>query len=136
MMKNFKETKTYENLFNSFAGESMAHMRYHLYEEMAKKEGHEKAAKFFAQAKEEEKGHASLWFKLLNGGEVPNTLVNLKNQIQAEHEEWEDEEGSYEHMAKVAREEGYPEIAKHFEHVAGDEEGHEGELHKILDELK
>ena len=135
-MKDFKNSKTYENLLKSFAGESMAHMRYNLYEEMAKKEGYVKAAEFFNEASMEEKGHATLWFKLLNGGEVPTTEVNLKNQIQAENDEWEDKEGSYEYMAKVAIEEGYPEIAKHFEHVASDEEDHEGELHKILNELK
>ena len=134
-MKELKGTKTYENLLNSFAGESMAHLRYSLYEEVAKREGHEEAAKFFARAKEEEKGHASLWFKLLNGGSVPNTEINIKNQIQAEHDEWEDQEGSYEHMAKIAREEGFEEIAKHFEEVAQDEEGHEGNLHELLETL-
>jgi len=135
-MKDFKNSKTYENLLKAFAGESMAHMRYHLYEEVAKQEGKGRASKFFKEAKEEEKGHATLWFKLLNGGEVPTTKVNLQNQIQAENDEWEDQEGSYEHMAKIAREEGFLDIAKHFEHVASDEEGHESELHKIFDELK
>lgn len=135
-MNKIKGTKTEANLQKAFANESMAHLRYSLYEEVAKKEGHESAAKFFAEAKLEERGHASLWFKLLNGGEVPKTKTNLENQIEAENEEWSDNENSYETMAKVAREEGFEDIAAHFLEVANDEEDHEGHLHEILKQIK
>lgn len=132
----FKGSKTEENLLKSFAGESMAHLRYSLFEEVAKKEGHEDAAEFFAEAKVEERGHAKLWYSLLNGGKVPSTKENLAYQIQKENDEWTDKENSYEHFAKIAREEGFEEIAKHFEHVASDEEGHENHLHKIFKDLE
>jgi rubrerythrin len=131
-MKNFKKSKTYKNLEKSFAGESMAHLRYSLYEKVAREEGHKKAAEFFAEAKDEEKGHATLWFKLMNGGALPKTKENIKNQIEAENEEWTDNENSYETYAKIAREEGYEEIAKHFEEVASEEEGHEDHLHTLV----
>ena len=131
-----KGSKTEENLLKSFAGESMAHLRYSLYEEVAKQEGHADAEKFFAQAKQEERGHAKLWYSLLNGGKVPSTVTNLEYQIQKENDEWTDKENSYEHYAKIAREEGFEEIAKHFEHVAGDEEEHEDHLQELLDDIK
>lgn len=133
---SLKESKTEQNLFKSFAGESMAHLRYSLYEEVAKKEGNTVAAEFFAKAKEEEQGHARLWYSLLNGGTLPTTKENIEYQIQRENDEWTDKENSYEHYAKIAREEGYEEIAKHFEAVANDEEGHEEHLHKLLKTIK
>ncbi len=135
-MEKLKGTKTEENLLKSFAGESMAHLRYGLFEEVAKKEGYEKIADFFARAKAEERGHAKLWYSLLNGGKVPTTKENINYQIQKENEEWTDQENSYEFYAKVARKEGFEEIAKHFEAVAGDEEEHEDHLHDLLKLLK
>lgn len=135
-MKDLKGTKTEQNLLNSFAGESMAHLRYAMFEEVARKEGHAEAAKFFSEAKNEEAGHAKLWYSLLNGGKVPTTKVNIDYQIQKENEEWTDVENSYEHMAKVAKEEGFEDIAKHFEEVASEEEDHESHLHDLLKTLK
>ena len=135
-MKNIKGSKTEENLLKSFAGESMAHLRYSLFEEVAKSEGNNKAAQFFAQAKTEEQGHAKLWYSLLNGGSVPTTRQNLEFQIKKENDEWTNKENSYEHFAKIAKQEGFEEIAKHFLAVANDEEGHENHLQEILDSLK
>lgn len=132
----FKGSKTEQNLFKSFAGESMAHLRYSLFEEVAKAEGNKEAQDFFAKAKLEERGHAKLWYSLLNGGKVPTTKENIEYQIQREHDEWTDQENSYEHYAKVAEEEGYPEIAKFFKHVANDEEGHEDHLQDLLKTIK
>lgn len=131
-----KGSKTEQNLLKSFAGESMAHLRYSLYEEEAKREGHTEAAEFFAKAKQEEKGHAKLWYSLINGGQVPSTKENLEYQIARENDEWTDKENSYEHYSKIAEEEGFHEIAERFQAVASDEEEHEDHLQGLLDNLK
>lgn len=129
-MKSIKGTKTEQNLLKAFANESMAHLRYGLFEEQAKKEGFKEAAAFFKEAKEEERGHAKLWFELLNGGELADTASNIAQAIENENDEWTD---SYEKMAEDAQAEGFAEIAAHFKEVASEEEGHEGELHKLVE---
>ena len=110
----------------------MAHLRYSLFEEVAHKEGFTKAAEFFSEAKQEEKGHAKLWYSLLNGGQVPTTKENLEYQIQKENEEWTDKENSYTYMAEIAEKEGFADIAKHFRAVASEEEAHEDHLSELL----
>lgn len=132
-MKNIKGTKTEENLLKAFANESMAHLRYGIFEEKANEEGFAEAAAFFKEAKDEEQGHAKLWFTLLNGGQLQNTASNIEQAIQNENDEWTD---SYEKMAQDAMEEGFEEIAAHFKKVASEEEGHESELHKLLENVK
>ena len=136
LMKDFKQSKTYKNLEELFAKESMAHLRYCLYEEAAIEEGYEKAAEFFAKAKLEEKGRATLWFKLMNGGELPNTRINIKNQIEAENQEWLESENSYQIMLQVAKQESYEDIAKHFSQVAREEECHKDSLNNIIKNIK
>ncbi|MGI5841926.1 MAG: rubrerythrin family protein [Christensenellales bacterium] len=130
---DFKNSQTYKNLLNSFAGESQASMRYSIFERKANEEGLTEAAAFFKEAKEEERHHATIWYSLLFGGQIPSTKENIEIQIGYENDEWTN---SYEHMAQVAREEGFEEIAKAFEAVANEEEGHESHLHDLLKNLK
>jgi rubrerythrin len=129
---DFTKTKTYKNLQDAFSGESQASMRYAIFAAKAKEEGHKELEEFFLEASQEEKGHATLWYGLFNGGSVPTSKENVEKAIQHENEEWTD---SYEVMAKVAREEGFEDIAKHFDQVASEEEGHEGHLHDFLKNL-
>ncbi len=126
---DFKNTKTYENLQQAFSGESQASVRYAIFAKKAKQEGNKELEKFFLEASQEEQEHATLWYSLLNGGEIPTSKANVEKAIEYENEEWTD---SYEMMARVAKEEGFEHIAKHFEEVANEEEEHEGLLNDFL----
>lgn len=129
---NFKDSKTFKNLQEAFSGESQASMRYRIFAEKAKEEGNAELEEFFLEQSQEEREHATLWYSLLNGGQIPNSLENVKTAIKHENEEWTN---SYEMMARVAKEEGFEDIAKHFENVAKEEEGHEGHLHEFEKKL-
>lgn len=129
---DFYSSKTYQNLQDSFAGESQASMRYSIFAEKARQEGNKELEEFFLEQAQEERQHATLWYSLLNGGEIPTTLENVKTAIKYENDEWTN---SYEMMARLAKEEGFDEIAKHFEHIANEEEGHEGHLHEYEKKL-
>ena len=131
-MNNLKGTKTEQNLLKAFANESMASLKYEIFEEKAKQEGVKEATDFFKEAKMEERGHAKIWFELLNG-KIPSTENNIEQAIQSENDEWTD---SYENMAQVAEKEGFTDIAEQFRKVAKEEEGHEGELHTVLNKIK
>lgn len=128
-----KDSKTYENLMTAFAGESMARNKYTYFASKAKKEGYEQFAAIFEETANNEKEHAKLWFKYLNGGEVPSTIDNLKAAAEGENYEWTD---MYANFAKVAREEGYEELAYKFEGVAKIEKEHEERYLKLLSNLK
>ena len=82
-----KGSKTEENLMKAFAGESQARNKYTYYASKAKKEGYEQIAAIFTETADNEKEHAKMWFKLLNGGEVPSTIDNLKAAAQGENDE-------------------------------------------------
>ena len=109
---DLKGTKTEKNLMEAFAGESQARNKYTYFASKAKKEGYEQIAAIFQETADNEKEHAKLWFKLLHGGEVPDTLANLKDAANGENFEWTD---MYDRMAKEAREEGFNNIAFLFE---------------------
>ena len=83
-----KGTKTEKNLMEAFAGESQARNKYTYFASKAKKEGYEQIAAIFQETADNEKEHAKLWFKLLNGGEVPTTTENLKAAAEGENFEW------------------------------------------------
>ncbi len=123
-----KGTKTEENLKEAFAGESKARNKYTYYSSKAKKDGFEQIAKIFEETANNEKEHAKIWFKLLNGGEIADTLQNLKDAVESENYEWTD---MYVRFAKDAKEEGFDDIAFLFESVAQIEKMHE-ERYKIL----
>ena len=131
-MKKLKGTKTESNLMNAFAGESMARNKYTYYASKAKKEGYVQIAAIFEETANNEKEHAKLWFKLLHDG-VPETIVNLQDAANGENFEWTDMYAGY---AKVAREEGFEDIAKAFELTAAIEKEHEERYLKLLDNLK
>lgn len=124
-----KGSKTEKNLMTAFAGESEARNKYTYYASKAKKDGYEQISRLFEVTANNEKEHAKLWFKLLKGGEVPSTLVNLLDAAEGEHYEWTE---MYAEFAKTAREEGFNDIARLFEGVAKVEKEHEERYRKLL----
>ncbi len=113
----------------AFAGESQATNKYRYYASKAKKDGYVQIANIFEETANNEKEHAKLWFKLLHGGAVPGTIENLKDAAEGENYEWTD---MYAEFAKVAREEGFEDIANQFEGVAAIEKEHEERYRKLL----
>ncbi len=128
-MKDLKGTKTEKNLLEAFAGESQARNKYDYFASKAKKEGYEQIAEFFSLTAANEKEHAKLWFKLLQGGAIKGTVENLKQAAEGENFEWTD---MYERMAREADEEGFPEIAETMRGVAAIEKEHEERYLKLL----
>lgn len=131
-MKDIKGSKTEKNLEFAFAGESMARNKYDYFSSKAKKEGYVQIANIFSETALNEKEHAKLWFKLLNGGNVKETTENLLTAAQGENQEWTE---MYANMAKDAREEGFVEIAELFEGVAKIEKEHEARYRKLIDNI-
>ena len=132
-MCNVKGTKTEANLEFAFAGESKARNKYTYYASQARKEGYNQIADIFDETAGNEKEHAKLWFKLLHGGEVPETIENLLDAAAGEHEEWTE---MYAGFAVVAKEEGFENLAKTFEGVAAIEKTHEERYRKLLANIK
>ena len=128
-MKELKGTKTEANLQTAFAGESMARNKYTYYASKAKKDGYVQIGKLFEETANNEKEHAKIWFKLLHGGEMPDTPANLLDAAEGENYEWTD---MYATFAKEAREEGFDEIAFLFDGVAAIEKEHEERYRKLL----
>lgn len=128
-----KGSKTEQNLLTAFAGESQARNKYTYYASKAKKEGYEQIAAIFQETADNEKEHAELWFKYLHDGKVPTTEVNLLDAAEGENYEWTD---MYRHMAEVAREEGFKEIATKFELVGKIEKEHEERYRALLEKVK
>ena len=126
---NLQGTKTEQNLKAAFAGESEARNKYSYFASKAKKDGYEQIAAIFEETANNEKEHAKMWFKLLEGGEVKSTPENLQAAADGENYEWTD---MYAEFARVAREEGFDEIAAKFEGVAAIEKSHEERYRKLL----
>ena len=133
MGKSVKGTRTEKNLGISFAGESQARMRYTYFASAAKKEGYEQIAAIFQETADNEKEHAKMWFKLLNGGDIGTTAENLQAAADGENYEWTD---MYAEFAKTAKEEGFTHIAYLFEEVAKIEKEHEARYLKLLENVK
>jgi len=143
-MKNLKGTQTEKNLLAAFAGESQARMRYTYFSSKAKKEGYEQIAAIFLETADNEKEHAEVFFKHLQGGMVEikasypagiigTTKENLFAAAEGEKEEW----GMlYPDFAKTAEEEGFPKVAESFKEIAEVEEYHERRYRKLLDNIK
>lgn len=130
---NLKGTKTEANLQTAFAGESMARNKYTYFASKAKKDGYVQIANIFEETAANEKEHAKMWFKLLNGGEIGSTIENLEAAADGENYEWTD---MYDQFAKEAKEEGFDEIAALFEGVAAIEKEHEERYRKLLANVK
>ena len=123
-----KGSKTEKNLQEAFAGESMARNKYTYFASKAKKDGYVQISKIFEETAANEKEHAKMWYKYLNGG-IDDTAANLKAAAEGENFEWTD---MYDRMAKEAHEEGFEEIALKFELVAKIEKEHEERYRKLL----
>lgn len=143
-MASIKGTRTEKNLLHSFAGESQARNRYDFFAGVAKKEGLVQISKIFEETALQEKEHAKRFFKFLEGGAVEitasfpagvigNTLENLKAAASGEHEEWTE---AYPEFARIAREEGFPEIAVLWERVSVAEKQHEKRYNDLWKNLE
>ena len=147
-MKSLKGSKTAENLMKSFAGECQARTRYTYYSSVAKKEGYVQISNIFMETAENEKEHAKRFYKFLkndySGEQIEitagypvalydDTLKNLKAAASGENEEWTD---LYPTFAKIADEEGYPEIAAVYRHIAKVENHHEIRYNKLAKNIE
>lgn len=130
---NLSGSKTEENLKEAFIGESKARNKYTFYASKAKKEGYEIIAKIFEDTANNEKEHAKIWFKLLCGGEISDTMTNLKEASEGEHYEWTE---MYKNFAQTARDEGFNEIAFLFDTITTVEKFHNERYDKLIKELK
>ena len=128
-----KGSKTEQNLMTAFAGESQARNKYTYFASKAKKDGYVQIAKIFEETANNEKEHAKLWFKLLCGGEIPDTAENLAAAAEGENYEWTD---MYKEFAAVAKEEGFDRIAYLFSAVGEIEKAHEERYRKLLANVK
>ena len=126
-------TKTEKNLMAAFAGESQARNKYTYFASKAKKEGYEQIASIFEETALNEKEHAKMWFKLLQGGEIKSTKENLLQAAEGENYEWTD---MYAEFSKVAKEEGFDHIAYLFDEVGKIEKTHEERYRKLLDNIE
>ena len=143
-MKSIKGTKTEQNLLKAFAGESQARMRYNYFAKAAKKEGYEVISKFFTETADNEHQHAKQFFNFLEGGMVEITAMypagiigttaqNLLAAADGEQEEWLE---LYPEFARIANEEGFPEVAQKFLLVASVEKKHEERYRQLLETLE
>lgn len=130
-MANLKGSKTEANLQAAFAGESMARNKYTYYASKAKKDGYVQISKIFEETANNEKEHAKIWFKLLEG--IGSTAENLKAAAAGENYEWAD---MYATFAKEAHEEGFEDIAFLFEQVGKIEKEHEARYLKLLSNVE
>lgn len=143
MGKSLKGTKTEKNLLAAFAGESQARNRYTYFASAARKEGYEQIANIFAETAENEKEHAKVFFKYLEGGDVEitatypsgiinNTKSNLEAAAAGENLEWTT---LYANFAKTADDEGLPEVARSFEQISKVERFHESRYRKLISNI-
>ena len=143
MGKSIKGTKTEQNLLKAFAGESQARNRYTYFASVAKKAGLEQIANIFIETAENEKEHAKVFFKYLEGGEVEitatypageikDTKTNLEAAAAGENLEWTT---LYSDFSKIANDEGFPEVARSFEQISKVEEFHEARYRKLIENL-
>ena len=131
MKTKYSGTQTEKNLEAAFAGESQARNKYTYFASKAKKEGYEQIAALFLKTADNEKEHAKLWFKELEG--IGNTAQNLAEAAAGENYEWTD---MYEGFAKTAEEEGFPELAAKFRGVAAIEKRHEERYRALLNNVE
>ncbi|MBN1444890.1 MAG: rubrerythrin family protein [Candidatus Omnitrophica bacterium] len=140
MAKSLKGTETEKNLLKAFAGESQARNRYTYFASAAKKEGYEQISRIFLETAENEKEHAKVFFKYLEGGDVEiiaaypagairDTKTNLEEAADGEKMEWT---VLYQDFAGIAKKEGFPEIAVSFEQIAKVEKFHEARYRKLI----
>lgn len=143
MEKSIKGTKTEHNLLAAFAGESQARNRYTYFASAARKEGYEQIANIFVETAENEKEHAKIFFKFLEGGDatitatypagmIKDTKANLEEAAAGENLEWTT---LYADFSKTARNEDFPEVARAFEQIAKVEKFHESRYRKLINNI-
>ena len=143
MAKSVKGSKTEQNLLKAFAGESQARNRYTYFASAARKEGYEQIANIFTETAENEKEHAKVFFKYLEGGDVEitalypagaikDTKTNLEEAAAGENMEWTT---LYQDFAKTAKDEGFAEVGRSFEQIAQVERFHEARYRKLINNL-
>jgi len=143
MSKALNGSKTEKNLLAAFAGESQARNRYTYFASTARKEGLEQMANIFTETAENEKEHAKLFFKHLEGGDteitatypagmIKDTKSNLEAAAAGENMEWT---ALYQDFSKTAKDEGFPEVARTFEQIAKVERFHEARYRKLINNL-
>jgi len=143
MGKSVKGTQTEKNLLKAFAGESQARNRYTYFASAAKKEGYEQISAIFLETAENEKEHAKVFFKYLEGGDVEltaaypagiisDTKTNLEEASVGERFEWDK---LYRDFARIAEEEGFPEISRSFKEIAKVEMFHETRYRKLIENI-
>lgn len=132
MPKNLQGSKTEENLKLAYSLESQARNKYTFYADKAKKDGYEQIAALFEDTADNERAHAELWYKFFHNNAVPSTAENLADAIHGENEEWTH---FYSEFERVAREEGFDEIADLFKAVAEIEKSHEDRYKKLLNNV-
>ena len=130
-MNKYAGTQSEKNLMTAFAGESEARNKYTFFASVAKKQGFEQIAALFLKTADNEKEHAKLWFKELNG--IGDTADNLKAAAAGENYEWTD---MYDSFAKTAEEEGFPELAARFRLVGAIEKNHEERYRALLHNIE
>ena len=141
--KSIKGTRTEKNLLKAFAGESQARNRYTYFASAAKKEGYEQIANIFTETAENEKEHAKVFFKYLEGGDVEitasypagiikDTKTNLEEAAAGENMEWTI---LYSDFSLVAKSEGFPEISRSFEEIAKVERFHESRYRRLINNI-
>ena len=144
MSKTIKGTKTEKNLLKAFAGESQARNRYTYFASAARKEGFEQIANIFIETAENEKEHAKVFFKHLEGGDaeitatfpagaIKDTKTNLQEAAAGENMEWTT---IYSDFANTARDEGFPEVARSFEQIAKVEKFHESRYRRLINNIE
>jgi rubrerythrin len=144
MAKSLKGTQTEKNLLTAFAGESQARNRYTFFASAARKEGYEQIANIFTETAGNEKEHAEIFFKYLQGGDVEiiaaypagiigNTLKNLEAAANGEHQEWSE---IYKNMEAAAKKEGFADIATSYKEISEVEEAHEKRYRKLAANVK
>jgi len=142
-MKNIKGTRTEKNVLAAFAGESQARNRYTYFASQARKAGYEQIANIFIETAENEKEHAKVFFKYLQGGDaeiaaaypagvIGDTRANLEAAAAGENMEWT---AIYSDFSKIARDEGFPEIANSFDQIAKVEKFHESRYRKLINNI-
>ena len=132
MANKYAGTQTEKNLMTALAGESEARNKYTWFAKKEKKDGYEQIAEIFLKTADNEKEHAKLWYKELTGG-IGNTVENLKIAAEGENYEWTD---MYDGFAKIADEEGFPELAAKFRGVAAIEKTHEERYRALLKNIE
>lgn len=144
MSKSIKGTDTEQNLLKAFAGESQARNRYTYFAGVAKNEGYEQISAFFIETADNEKEHAKVFFKYLEGGDVEitasypagiikSTVENLEHAAAGENLEWTT---LYADFGKIAEEEGFPDIARSFREISKVEKFHESRYRKLIANIK